>query len=109
MNVERGNVTFVSNLYPVENRMLHNDKNFCQHIEDSKRLYELRKNSLFKYFPWTNRQESIFHIQCGFSCKISPEDKPFGAIECSDGLIREVCKCTKKDCPHFSECIECNL
>ena len=55
-----GNVTFVSNLYPVENDYLINDINYCQHIEDPKRLFEMRCNLNFRYFNYTKLQGIIF-------------------------------------------------
>ena len=106
MNKSNSNVTFVSNLYPVERNNLVEDKEFCKHIEDFSRLFELKKNPLFKWFNFTKRQESIFYVQGGFTCKLNPDDKPFGAIIDNNGITREVCKCVKTDCKYFTKCKE---
>lgn len=100
----KGNITFVSNLYPVEKDILREDINYCQHIEDPKRIFELKCNPFFKWFNFTKKQESIFRVQSGSNCKIDRNKKLFGAIISSDGLIKVVCKCDKADCKYFSEC-----
>lgn len=104
-----GNVTFVSNLYPVENDYLINDINYCQHIEDPKRLFEMRCNLNFRYFNYTKLQGIIFARESGINCKKNPEDKPMGAILDKDGLIREVCKCEQFDCKYYIQCKECSV
>ena len=68
-----GNVTFVSNLYPVGKEYLVEDMNYCQHIEDPKRLFEMKSNFRFKYFNFTKLQGIIFSRESGINCKKNKE------------------------------------
>ena len=81
-----GNVTFVSNLYPVEKECLVDDINYCRHIEDPKRLFEMKCNLRFHWFNYSKLQGIIFARESGINCKKNPDDKPMGAILDKDGL-----------------------
>lgn len=112
MNIEKGNITCISNLYPVdENKELKDSTEYLQHIEDPKRIFDMKCNSYFKYFNYTKRQEHIFRIESGVKCKINPDVTPIGAIIVPDGtpngFVKEVCKCQKEDCEYYSQCKEC--
>ena len=108
MNFEKGNITYISNLYPVDpNKALTEDTVYLQHIEDPKRIFDMKCQTAFKWFNFTNKQEHIFRIESGVQCKINPKVKPIGAIVMPDGMIKEVCKCEKKDCKYYSQCIQC--
>ena len=104
-----GNVTFVSNLYPVDKDYLVDDINYCQHIEDPKRLFEMKCNLRFRYFNFTKLQGIIFCRESGINCKINKEDKPMGAILDKDGLVREICKCKHTDCKYYNQCKNCSV
>lgn len=101
----KGNIKYISNLYPVSTGIIYNDKKFCQHIEDPKCLFKMKCNPLFKWFDFTKRQESIFRTMSGIACRKDPSDMPFGAVVCSDNLIKETCRCKKTDCEYFKECM----
>lgn len=58
----KGNITFVSNLYPVEKDILREDINFCQHIEDPKRIFELKCNPFFKWFNFTKNKNRFLEF-----------------------------------------------
>lgn len=107
MNMPVGNVTFVSNLYPVEKKYLTEDIKYCQHIEDPKRLFEMKCNPLFKWFKFTRLQDLIFYRESGINCKKNEEDKPMGAILDNDGLVKEICKCKHTDCEFYNKCKNC--
>ena len=69
MSELKGNITFVSNLYPVKKTSIIDDIDFCQHVEDPKRIYDMKCNILLREkFPFTKRQESIFNVQSGMHC-----------------------------------------
>lgn len=108
MNIEKGNITYISNLYPVdENIALKEDTDYLQHIEDPKRIFDMKCQTYFKWFNFTNRQEHIFRVESGMKCKINPNVVPIGAVLTEDGLVKEVCKCQEKDCKYYSQCMEC--
>lgn len=108
MSIEKGNITYISNLYPVDlKKELREDTEYLQHIEDPKRILDMKCQTFFKWFNFTNRQEHIFRIESGMKCKINPDIRPIGAIASADGFIKEVCKCQEKDCKYYSQCVQC--
>lgn len=100
----KSNVTFISNLYPVEKEILHNDIAFCQHIDDPERIFKMKCNPLFYRFNFTKQQEKIYICKAWLHCELNPKHKPFGFIKQPDGLLKEICKCEKKDCKSFLKC-----
>lgn len=101
----KGNIKYISNLYHVSKEILYDDVLFCQHVEDPECLFEMKCNPRFKWFNFTKRQEAIFRTMSGIACRKDAGDMPVGAVVCSDGLIRETCRCKKTDCEYFKECM----
>ena len=98
----KGNVTFVSNLYPVKDNIL-DDVDFLKQIKDPFCLEKMVKNPTYMN-KLSSEQRSIF-AQAGGHCEYAEKgDYPWGTIILKNGKMKNVCKCTKKDCFLYGSC-----
>lgn len=98
----KGNITFVSNLYPVKTN-ISEDLNFIHQIRDPFCLEKMVKNPLYMN-KLSNEQLTIF-AQAGGHCEYADKDDyPWGSVILEGGIEKVICKCTKKECSNFRIC-----
>lgn len=105
MSAKTSNVKFVSNVYPVQEKMIINDREFLSNIKNPTALEELKKNPYTKLtYHFTHEQNDIFYkvsVHCEFAKK---NDYPWGSVLDKNGNEKVICKCENKKCELFYDC-----
>lgn len=105
MSDKTSNVKFISNIYPVKEKMITNDREFLSKIKNPAALEVLKINPLTNLtYHFTREQDDIFYkvsVHCEYAKK---NDYPWGSVLDENGNEKVVCKCENKKCELFSEC-----
>lgn len=94
-------LSFRSNLQPVREKIIKDDKHFLSFVRDPFGLEMLRK---VQGYAFTSVQSKEFRRASVHCVNAFEDDYPWGTIVDDEGKEKVVCKCINRNCMHFREC-----
>lgn len=100
MENSESTLIYKSNIYPISNHNLKDDRDFLSQIHDPF-ILEIMKKAGYDLTSIQEKEYRYASVHCAYAYQ---DDYPWGTIISDDGSKAVVCKCTNINCHLFKKC-----